>query len=125
MLKICVPLVPPSVNSYVRHARNGRHYVTVEARAFKEAVAVYARGRTAIPESATTLAKIGRVRYHVHIRVMLAAKQRLDCDNAVKVPMDALVDCGVIHSDAAVTTLSVSMGRDAANPRTEIEISVL
>jgi Holliday junction resolvase RusA-like endonuclease len=43
-VEICVSLVPPSVNRYVRHTRSGRHYVTAEALAFKEAVGLFARG---------------------------------------------------------------------------------
>lgn len=44
-VSITVPLIPPSVNSYVRHTRSGRHYVTKEAKAFKQAVALLARGK--------------------------------------------------------------------------------
>jgi Holliday junction resolvase RusA-like endonuclease len=66
-----------------------------------------------------------KLRYHVRINVMLGKGQRLDIDNGLKVCLDALKDCGAIHSDAAVTALSVSMGRDAENPRTEIEVEAL
>src|SRR5579885_1867509 len=43
---ITVPLVAPSCNHYVKHTRKGRHYVTSEATAFKEALRLYARRQT-------------------------------------------------------------------------------
>lgn len=118
MLKISVPLTPPSVNHYKMKDRRGHWYVSKEATAFKAAVAIINAGREARLYP-------GKDRYHVHIAIFLAAKQRLDIDNGLKVTLDALKDCGAIHSDAAVTALSVAMGRDPDNPRTDIDIEVL
>jgi Holliday junction resolvase RusA-like endonuclease len=106
------------VNGYVRHTRKGKHYVTKEALAFKSAIAVINQGRSAWNGKASC-------RYSVHVKVMLGKRQRLDVDNSPKCVLDALKDCGAIHSDAAVTALSVSMGRDALAPRTEIEVEAI
>lgn len=107
-----VPLVPPSVNHYVKHTRSGRHYVTKEAKAFKEAVAIFARGKSAIAK-----------RYEVEIAIFLAKRQRGDGDNFAKCVLDSLVSAGVIHSDAAVKKVSITKDRDWKNPRTEITIT--
>jgi crossover junction endodeoxyribonuclease RusA len=109
-----VPLVPPSVNSYVRHSR-GRHYVTAEAKAFKEAVSVIA---------AVTGSRLSRPtsEYSVVVFIWLGHNKRGDIDNFSKVLLDSLVYAGVIHSDAAVTELTLRKGRDAQNPRTEITV---
>jgi crossover junction endodeoxyribonuclease RusA len=109
-VRFTVPLIPPSVNHYVKHTRNGRHYVTAEAKAFKEAVAIFAKGRVEADE------------YLVVSIVWLGAGQRGDVDNFPKVVLDALVDAGVIHSDAAVREIRFRKERDPKNPRTEIEV---
>jgi Holliday junction resolvase RusA-like endonuclease len=113
-MKFTVPLVPPSVNHYVKHTRKGRHYVTAEARAFKEAVAIFARGNSVAAET-----------YAVGIGIFLGKRMRGDLDNFLKVTLDALVSARVIHSDAAITSLSISKARDAQNPRTEIEVTAV
>lgn len=105
-----VPLTPPSVNSYVRHSR-GRHYVTAEAKAFKEAVILISR-RQAIRSSS----------YFVAIAIFLGKAERGDLDNFAKVVLDALVKAGVIDSDAKVVELQMCKARDWQNPRTEITV---
>ena len=102
-----VPLVPPSVNHYVKHTRNGKHYTTAESRSFKDAVALYARGQ-----------HIEEGPYKVQISLLLGKSQRLDIDNGLKVSLDALVFAGVIDSDANVKELHIFMGRDWKNPKT-------
>lgn len=115
MISFTVPLAPPSVNHYVKHTRDGRHYLTAEAHAFKQAMAVFAAGKTAIPSALTK-----NTRYRVRFCVYLGKGQRLDIDNSQKCVFDGLKDAGVIHSDAAVWDIGVSMGRDWDNPRTQI-----
>jgi crossover junction endodeoxyribonuclease RusA len=110
-LTITVPLVPPSVNHYVKHTRQGRHYVTREGRAFKEAVALFARGR-----------QVRAKRYELEAAIYLGHGQRGDGDNFWKVIADGLVDAGVIRSDAAVTDWILRKRRDRGNPRTEITV---
>ena len=108
-LRIMVPLVPPSVNHYVKHTKNGRHYVTSEGRAFKEAVCLFAKGRT-----------LGARRYELEACIYLGHGQRGDGDNFWKVIADGLVEAQVLHSDAAVSDWIMRVRRDRANPRTEI-----
>lgn len=109
-----VPLVPPSVNHYVKHTRSGRHYVTAEAKKFKEAVAIFARGRSVVAKE-----------YEVQIGIYLPKNGRGDIDNFLKVTLDALVSANVIHSDAHIKDLAISKFRDAENPRTEITVTAL
>lgn len=109
-----VPFTPPSVNSYVRHTRSGRHYVTKEALAYKKAVAIYAKG-----------VSVAGKRYQVDVVIYLGAKERLDHDNGWKVIGDGLKEAGVIKSDAWIKASSTKMDRDAANPRTEIRVRSL
>src|SRR5437870_5080493 len=114
LLILTIPLVPPSVNHYVKHARRGIHYVTKEAKAFKAAVGIIAQGRF-----------VKAKRYSIAIELHLAKGQRLDADNGNKCILDGLTEAGVIHSDSAVTTISVQKFRDPSNPRTEIKVTGL
>lgn len=107
-----VPLVPPSVNHYCRHTRSGRHYVTKEAEAFQEAVAMSARGRRVRGDS-----------YQVLAWIYLGKKQRGDIDNFGKCLLDSLVYAGVIDTDSKVTVFALHKGREE-KPRTTVEISV-
>lgn len=111
MIKLSIPLVAPSVNHYVKHTRSGRHYVTAEALAFKDAVALFSKGKSIRGES-----------YYVEIMIYLAKKQKGDIDNFAKCCLDGLVDAGVIDSDSKVTYLGLFKRRDALSPRTEISI---
>ncbi|MCL6481040.1 MAG: RusA family crossover junction endodeoxyribonuclease [Firmicutes bacterium] len=110
-LTITVPLVPPSVNHYVRHTRTGRHYVTREGKAYKRAVALFARGKC-----------VRAKRYELEAVIYLGYGQRGDGDNFWKVVADGLVEAGVIHSDAAVSDWILRKRRDRNNPRTEITV---
>jgi crossover junction endodeoxyribonuclease RusA len=111
---ITVPLVPPSVNSYVRHTLKGKHYVTAEAKAFKEAVVLLSRGKSVSAEA-----------YSVTTHIFYGKGQRGDLDNRAKLILDGLVDAGVIHSDAAIRELHMGKHRDEHNPRTEITVTGL
>jgi crossover junction endodeoxyribonuclease RusA len=111
-----VPLVPPSVNSYVRHTRRGGHYVTAEAKAFKEAVALFSKG-----------ARVDSVCYGVDVHIFYGKGQRGDLDNRAKLILDGLEDAGVIHSDAAIVDLRLRKHRDKKelNPRTVITVEAM
>lgn len=111
-LEFTVPLVPPSVNHYVKHTRSGRHYVTPEGRAFKKAVGLFVAGRS-----------VGARRYKLEATVFLGHGQRGDGDNFWKVIADGLVEAGAIHSDAAVDDWILHKRRDRKNPRTVIQVS--
>jgi Holliday junction resolvase RusA-like endonuclease len=106
-----VPLVPPSVNHYVKHTRHGRHYLTREGLEFKRAVAILARGRS-----------VAAKRYELEAVIYLGHGKRGDGDNFWKVIADGLVEARVIHSDAAVEDWILRKRRDPDNPRTEITV---
>ena len=119
-LKFTVPMIPPTVNHYVKHTRSGRHYVTKEGMAFKAAVGLLARGATVAPETRRDRSK---ARYRLTVRVFLGPKQRGDGDNLWKCVADGLVEANVIHSDAAVKEwLMFVDGDERIQGRTEIEV---
>jgi Holliday junction resolvase RusA-like endonuclease len=130
MLRIEIPLVPPTVNHYKRPAiirRRGKppvkgQVLTDEARAFKAAVAICARGETVAP---ATESERRKVRYQLQAIVYLGKGQRGDGDNFWKCLADGLKEAGVIHSDAAVTRWNIDVARDRENPRTVVEVSTL
>jgi len=106
-----VPLVPPSVNHYKMRTRKGVTFVSKEAIAFKEAVAVYGRGLHVEAEA-----------YQVTAHIYLGLGQRGDLDNFLKCALDGLTAANVIRSDAAVTKIIAEKFRDRENPRTEFTI---
>jgi crossover junction endodeoxyribonuclease RusA len=102
-----VPIVPPDLNHYVRHDRNGKHYVTREALAFKEALAIYARGEFVQAKS-----------FAVQILIVLGKGQRGDVDGFQKLVLDGLANAGVFRdlkgkrlSDAHVDDLHSTRDR--------------
>jgi len=130
-IRIEIPgLTPPSVNHYkvpvmvrTRQGRVKSFAITPEARAFQDAVAVFAGGRSLTPE---TKKERDKVVYCVEAMIVLGAKDRLDIDNGMKVLLDGLQKAGVIHSDARVGEMHVKMVWDQRdNPRTEIEVSIV
>lgn len=131
MLRIEIPLVPPTVNHYKKPALFPRKrggppvpgmVMTKQAKAFKAAVAIFARGESLAP---ATESERRKVRYMLVATVYLGYKQRGDGDNFWKCLADGLVEAGVIHSDAAVTKWHIDVARDRENPRTVVEISTL
>jgi Holliday junction resolvase RusA-like endonuclease len=61
----------------------------------------------------------------VVLSVFLGAGARGDADNFGKCALDALVSAGVIHSDAAIESLTINKFRDRENPRTEITVEAM
>jgi Holliday junction resolvase RusA-like endonuclease len=127
MLRIEIPLTPPTVNHYKKPAINRRTGVrmmvlTKQATAYKAAVAIFARGETLAP---ATESERRKVRYMLKATVYLGKNQRGDGDNFWKCLADGLVEAGVIHSDAAVSSWHIEVARDRDNPRTVVEISTL
>lgn len=117
-------LTPPSGNHYKRPCkyigRDGSLHMgfklTKTTKAYYDAVAIFARGATVAP---ATDAERRKVKYAVSIDVYLGAKQRGDADNFLKCGIDALVNCGVIHSDAFVSESRAIVHKDQRdNPRT-------
>jgi Holliday junction resolvase RusA-like endonuclease len=110
-VRFTVPLVPPSVNHYKMPRKGGGYYLTPEATAFQDAVALLSGGQSLVAR-----------RYAVNLAIYLGRGQRGDIDNFLKCVLDGLKDY-VIGSDAAVKRLLVDLDRDAHNPRTEIEVA--
>jgi len=97
--------------------------VTPEGKAFKEAVAIFARGASIAP---STAAEQREVRYALYVRVFLGKGQRGDGDNFWKCVADGLTEAGVIHSDARVKRWRLDVeDTDRENPRTEIAAKVI
>ena len=109
-LEITVPMIPPSANHYVKHTRNGRHYITKEAIAFRAAIALFAKGQ-----------QIRFKFYAVEIYLCLGPKQKQDLDNCAKVVLDSLVKGSIIDSDAKITCLTLHKRR-WDKPSTQITI---
>lgn len=120
-------LTPPSGNHYKQpcmytgrdgYAHRGQK-ITPQARAYKDAVALFAQGRTVAPPDA--LKK--KTRYDVQITIVLGPRMKGDEDNFHKVGLDALIYAGVIHSDAYAHCVANVIRDDRANPRTEYTVT--
>jgi Holliday junction resolvase RusA-like endonuclease len=124
-----IPFTPPSVNHYKKpitlRTSNGPRLsfaLTPEAKAFRDAVAIFARGQTLVPLTATERNKI---RYALTVTVFLGKNESGDADNYWKCIADSLVKAGVIHSDARVRKWHIEVeDEDRENPRTLIVVSV-
>jgi Holliday junction resolvase RusA-like endonuclease len=122
-------LTPPSVNHSYKpimytgkdgYGHRGRK-LSGEAKAFKEAVALFARGRTVAPISDSERRK---VHYEVTVTIYLGPNQRLDADNGGKLALDGLVNAGVIHSDAYVSRCEMKVVKtERENPRTSFLVA--
>lgn len=120
MFEIKIPGIPPSVNHYVKHTRNGRSYVTTEAQSFKDAIGFHARACYVVGKT-----------FNLSLRVVLGAGDKGDVDNFPKLVMDGLAAAGVfrnkkgkIVSDAHVEKLVVEVDRFERPEcgRTEIQV---
>ena len=107
-------LTPPSGNHYVKHTGAGRHYVSGQAKAFKNAVGLFARGKS-----------MDGKRLGLEVWIYLGHGQRGDGDNFWKVLADGLVQGRVISSDAAIEDWILHKRRDRENVRTEIRVYAL
>lgn len=95
---------PPSANSYWRHptkgALAGRHLISQEGRAYREAVALNVidqKGRVAA--LACPLA--------VEIEVFMPDRRRRDLDNLLKALLDSLTHAGVWMDDSQIHDLRI------------------
>lgn len=124
-------LTPPSVNHYKEpcryrsrttgEMRKGMR-LTDEAKAYRGAVCLFARGETLIPEGATKH-QLNLIRYEAEITIYLGPRARLDADNGNKLVLDSLQKARVIHSDARVRACkSIIVDDQRHNPRTHIKI---
>lgn len=125
-----IPFTPPSVNHYKKpitlRTSNGPRLsfaLTPEAKAYRDAVAIIARGQTLIPDTSRERLKI---RYGLTVTVFLGKNESGDADNYWKCIADSLVKAGVIHSDARVRKWHIEVeDDDRENPRTLICVSVV
>lgn len=124
-MSLVIPLAVPTGNHYKKPAFiNGklRVFLTPEARAFYDAVAILSRGQSVAPTDDTERRK---ARYSVIVDVYLGPRQHMDFDNAWKCSLDALTRAGIIHNDSAVdgaTSNCIIHGNDRENPRTEYKV---
>lgn len=125
-----VPFTPPSVNHYKEPIKIRRRdgttvtsfALTAEAKAFRDTIAVFARGETLVPRERK---EWKNVRYAITATVFLGKRQRGDGDNFWKCIADSLVNARVIHSDARVRRWQIEIEdgyRDS--PRTLICVSL-
>ena len=130
MIVLEIPFTPPSVNHYKKpvtlRTRTGpvkSFALTDEAKAFHDAVAIYARGQSLTP---LTQAERLNIRYALTATVFLGKRERGDGDNFWKCIADALQKAGVIHSDARVRSWHLEVEDDQRdNPRTLICVEVM
>lgn len=127
--RLVIPLIPPSVNNYLRAkiVRRGRfqsvrYEETQQTLAYKRAVVNIARGVSVAPASH---AEQRKTFYRLRVVVYLGQRQRGDGDNFWKVIADSLTGAGIIHSDAAVRDWVLYVRRDRDNPRTEIFVKAI
>ena len=110
---ITIPLLPPSVNAYVRHYTTGRHHLTPEASGFRNDLCLIARTAKRLDPSVQ--------RFDVEIRVYLAPRNWVcvpDVDNLPKLILDALKLAGVFPDDRYISDMAVRR-RQAATKRDE------
>jgi crossover junction endodeoxyribonuclease RusA len=100
--------IPPSVNTYVRHTRNGAHYRTDKAKSFADELAL----------KCTPSSRVYGVAFEVEISITLGPHEKGDIDNFPKVVLDSIARRGMFRnmkgepmSDSHVTRLTVSKER--------------
>ena len=127
VIAFTVPLVVPTGNHYKKpmHYTGRAGYthlgfrLTAETKAFRQAVCIFARGRTCIPADPRERRK---ARYNVTVKVTLGRGQRMDEDNCLKVSLDALQYAGVIDTDSKVHPVPFIIRDNRNNPGTEFLI---
>lgn len=103
---------PPTMNLMWRKTRNGRTYLTHEARHYKANTALLARAHGLRPIDGEVSLTINLYR----------PARRGDLDNSLKVMIDALK--GVAFSDdSQVRRIEAERFEDKANPRVEVVVS--
>jgi Holliday junction resolvase RusA-like endonuclease len=108
-MTITVPLLPPSANHYKR----GNYSPTAETIAFRDAVALLARGQQVRPGP-----------YRIKLSFTLPPKAKGDLDNFLKVAIDSCTRAGVIDSDAKVTRIEAEKSR-GASAQTKITVEAM
>lgn len=91
---------PPTVNNYWKHNRNGKTYLSKEARQYKQCVGLH-----------VYQVKPHCCPYTTPVAVEIAAyppdNRARDLDNLLKVLLDALEDTGIVANDWLVSDLRI------------------
>lgn len=109
---ICLPY-PPSVNHMWRRARNGRVYLSEEARTWREQARWYLR------TAGVVQALDGPVAVTI---IVFRPRRRGDIDNIAKAILDALNEVAYLD-DGQVVQLSMTRYDDARNPRVLVRVN--
>lgn len=98
MLSLTIPY-PPSGNHMWKHTRQGKHYLTAEARSYYELVkaAVFQQGRLVNIDQPVEVA----------CALYPPDKRRRDMDNAWKVIGDSLTKAGLWQDDSLIRKLTI------------------
>lgn len=118
MLKIIVPITPPSTQHYMRQRVAMVHgkqmvmwYPSGEAKAWWKAVSASAAGKVLDAKG-----------YEIAYVIYQGHNERGDVDNYAKCVLDGIVKAGVIDTDHKVIAMHAYKSRDRERPRTEIFI---
>lgn len=114
---IRVDAIPPSVNTYVRHRRDGRHYKKAGVEDFAQMVGFACSRSNPVFGS----------QFEIEIEVIYANGMTSDVDNLPKVCVDSVARAGMLRnekngrpmSDSHVTRLEITKER-GESPRTTI-----
>jgi Holliday junction resolvase RusA-like endonuclease len=87
-LTFAIPTLPPSVNHYVIHRRDGSHVKSAEATAWERDFPIFSRGAFVTGE-----------RFRVTLDITFGHKKRGDIDNFAKLPLDCIAKAGMLRSD--------------------------
>ena len=112
-IQIRLPLPPTSNSAYPNNPKIGRRFLSSEGKAWKDLAAWKMKA---------TREKFERC--SITIRLFFPDKRRRDIGNFIKLPIDALMDAGVIVDDNWVVNpeLHVYGELDKGDPRVEIEV---
>jgi crossover junction endodeoxyribonuclease RusA len=117
-----LPGVPPTVNHYIRHTRDGRHYKTKEAREWQETAAtLIALSYRARAGNGHPAPYKGLVEFKIDWYSKTWGKE--DADNRIKAAQDCLALAGVIEDDRQVKRC-VAEKHPAGNRRGKTVITV-
>ena len=131
-MRLTIPAIPASANTYTRHTRSGQHYKCSEAIAFEHAAALAFQQQKPEP-----LPRGENIRYAMCYTVYLGKGRHPDLSNCEKQIGDCLQDVysgtgkrrilverRLIDRDSKIDHICAHRYRDNARPRTEIEIVV-
>ncbi len=111
---ITLPM-PPSVNHYWRHGRNGT-YISAEGKAYRAEV---------LRRCKSPVVMFPVERLSVRITLYPKTRVRFDLDNRPKGLLDALAKAGVFADDSQIDHLEIVRGEIAAEAHCVVEVARL